>query len=93
MLSFPKETVPKLGSEVSEHGPVLVTQYSGASVIHSAELRAAPETAAVSLADLPVVTSFRVTVNLPVLVEYFTVADIVLPGETLTVVKLYIWAG
>ena len=56
------------------------SQEAGASTIHSAELLRAPGTASDFEKDLPVVTSLMVVVNLPVEDEYFTVADITLPG-------------
>jgi len=60
VLSLPKSTVPK-----SARGRISPSE--GASAIHSAEVRAAPETAALLLKDCPLRSSVIFTVNFPVL--------------------------
>jgi hypothetical protein len=90
VVSLPYETVPKLGIGTIQLG---LGQVEGASSIHSAELRLALAIVVVTLCDFPVVTSFRVAVNLLVVVEYFTAADITSPGETVILVKITIPNG
>ena len=79
VLSFPNDALTKLGSDTCWQ-TFRTVQYSGASAIHSAELRATPGSARDLEKVLAVVTSFIVSVKLPVVVEYFTVAEIVCPG-------------
>jgi len=75
VVSLPNETVLKLGR--AERPPLTKV---GTSTIHSAELLAAPGIAAEFENDFLVVTSLIETVNFAVVVEYFTLANIVSPG-------------
>lgn len=77
VLSLPKEAVAKFGRAYRH---VTEPHEEGTSVIHSAEFRKAPGTADEVENDLLVETSLMLIVNFAVFVEYFTVADISLPG-------------